>query len=185
MDFQTIIYSILTSSLVTGGIGYLANKTFESKIALIEEKQKILTSINKGKYEIVLETLRDIWFLITEAEYYLKFEVLQSVLDAVRNGDENLNLDRDRILLTYKSIEQKSILVNPALGAAALSFFQIRLAQTYDEFIREINLAIVEQRGLDGGQNIIRKLFTEEYASAKQELRQKFETEASKILENL
>ena len=133
----------------------------------------------------MLNTLKDIWFLITEAEYYLRFEVLKSVEDSVNRGDTHLNLDREKILLVYKTIEQKSILVNPTLGKTALTFFQYNIVNTYHESIEEFNLTIVQVRGLEGALSLIQSQLGDNYLGIKQDLRHEFGAKASKILDNL
>lgn len=182
MNYQDILYNILTSSFIVGIATYLIQKRIDKRFNKIEEFQKTLITVRKERYDTLLKTLQEIWEKIVETEYYIRWDLADQLEKSKQTNQQHLEFDSTPLKNAIVFIEKRSILLTDTLSNQTRTFFSNHLQATYNGYIDIIRQAIAKQKTINDVNNFIPTALGEQYKQALDALRKRFEEQARQIL---
>lgn len=182
MNYQDIIFNILTSTFVIGLATYLIQKRIDRRFKKIEEFQMTLITIRKERYDTLLKTLQEIWEKIIETEYYIRHDIPEQYKEDQRVRQPHLTFDSTPLKNAFIFIEKRSIILNESLSKQTSDFFINHLQSTYNGFIAILNKVPNGEITLEQVNSFIPTALGEQYKKDLATLRKKYEEQAREIL---
>lgn len=182
MDYQYILYNIVTSTFLIGIVTFLIEKYIDKRFNKIEEFQKTLLTVRKEQYDTLLKTLQEIWEKIIETEYYIRHDIIEQYKLAQKNQQSHLVIDSTPIKNAFIFIEKRSILLDESLSSQTSEFFIKHLQRTYNGYVFNLNKLSKGEVTLGHVNTFISEALGESYKEDLSALKRKYEEQARKIL---
>ncbi len=177
-----ILSNILTSSVLIGFAILFMQRYMESKFRSIEDTQRFILSTQRDYYNIMLNTIQDIWGKIIETEFYIRHGLNKQLETAVNQGLTSYNFDFSPIKDAFIFIEKKSILLTPSVNEHLILFFTQYYQDTYNEYIQVINRAIKHEISLLELNKFIPNKLGLQYKADLSQLKRMLENEVKNVI---